>query len=639
MIDTIEVNSRISNVNVFFEGARVTRKFQSDLAPGKYTLSIEGLPLNLDQELIQVKSPRGIKILTVSHKVAKPSIGSIKNDLNAIVNQRELLEAEIEWLKAKKEVFSEEEAMLTQNTELKQSEGESHVRGVREAADFFRERLTEIARLRYDNALAIRKAQKKLIDLNTEENRLKLGTELPQTQLFVLIEVNALNNGKMQVEYFTEAAGWEPLYDLRFEEVNKPLQLVYNANVFQSTGENWDEVDLSLTEGLPKNQTSVPHFKRWYITKKFKPQQASSSRSMHSESGALKGTLTDAETAEALPFVNIVLLEDGKQITGSSTDFDGKYTIKPLPDGIYDVLISYVGYNAKKIEGVMINKNKITFLDIELESGVKLEEFEVMEYSIPLIDKDGGSSGGILNRSNIQNMTGRGSNSIARTVGSGTSRNQSYSMVFLDDSPSISSPKISYSIGDKHSIKTNGKDILLTIKTEEVPVEFLYRAIPKVDTDVYLVAKITDWGDLNLLSGKSTIYFQGAYTSESRLEAWSVKDTLEIALGSDDQIFLERKLNEEMSKKQTLGNKVKQEAVWEITARNNKNHPIKLELIDQIPLSDNKSISVEPMDLGEATHEVDSGKLVWEMELKGNTSKKVSYGYELKYPETAMVYN
>jgi len=134
-------------------------------------------------------------------------------------------------------------------------------------------------------------------------------------------------------------------------------------------------------------------------------------------SGALKGSLKDAETGEPLPFVNIVLQQGERQVTGSATDFDGKYTIKPLAPGSYDILVSYVGYNARKIEGVKINNNKISFVDIELESGIKLEEFEVIEYSVPLIDKDGGSSGGTVTREDISKMPGRSANSIAATVG------------------------------------------------------------------------------------------------------------------------------------------------------------------------------------------------------------------------------
>jgi len=134
-------------------------------------------------------------------------------------------------------------------------------------------------------------------------------------------------------------------------------------------------------------------------------------------SGTLKGKLTDSETGEPLPFVNIVLQSGDRQVAGGATDFDGDYTIKPIPPGTYNVLVSYVGYNAQQINSVRVNNEKITFLDIKLESGVKLDEFEVIEYTVPLIDKDGGSTGATVTRDDIVKMPGRSATSIATTVG------------------------------------------------------------------------------------------------------------------------------------------------------------------------------------------------------------------------------
>ncbi|MEZ4758548.1 MAG: TonB-dependent receptor plug domain-containing protein [Flavobacteriales bacterium] len=84
------------------------------------------------------------------------------------------------------------------------------------------------------------------------------------------------------------------------------------------------------------------------------------------------------------------------------------------------MIVSYVGYQPQRQEGVVINSNKITFLDIQLTSGIELTEFEVVQYTVPLIDKDGGASGGTVTREDIARMPGRSAASIATTVG-GTS--------------------------------------------------------------------------------------------------------------------------------------------------------------------------------------------------------------------------
>ena len=132
--------------------------------------------------------------------------------------------------------------------------------------------------------------------------------------------------------------------------------------------------------------------------------------------GTLKGRVTDFDTKDALPFASVVLFLNGNQVAGTNTDFDGKYTIKPVQPGTYEVLISFVGYQPKKVTGVKITANKIQFVNAELGAGVMMEEAEVVEYSVPLIDKDGGASGGTVSREDIDKLPGRSATSIAQTV-------------------------------------------------------------------------------------------------------------------------------------------------------------------------------------------------------------------------------
>ncbi|WKZ66095.1 MAG: carboxypeptidase-like regulatory domain-containing protein [Flavobacteriales bacterium] len=132
--------------------------------------------------------------------------------------------------------------------------------------------------------------------------------------------------------------------------------------------------------------------------------------------GSLKGKISDKKTGEPLPFVNIIVEARGSQVTGGATDFDGNYFIKPIDPGTYDVVVSYVGYQPYKQTGVVVNSNIITFLNIQLNAGIELKEFEVVQYSVPLINKDGGASGGTVTREDIARMPGRSAASIATTV-------------------------------------------------------------------------------------------------------------------------------------------------------------------------------------------------------------------------------
>ena len=106
------------------------------------------------------------------------------------------------------------------------------------------------------------------------------------------------------------------------------------------------------------------------------------------QTGTLKGVIKDAMTGEPIPFANVVAEKNGNQLGGTTTDFDGNYTIKPLEPGNYTIKASFVGYGAVEITGVIVSANKITPQDIKLREGVAIGEIQIIEYKKPLLDKD-----------------------------------------------------------------------------------------------------------------------------------------------------------------------------------------------------------------------------------------------------------
>ena len=106
------------------------------------------------------------------------------------------------------------------------------------------------------------------------------------------------------------------------------------------------------------------------------------------QTGTLKGVISDLMTGEPIPFANVVIEKGGNQLAGTTTDFDGKYTIKPIEPGNYNVKATFVGYQTVEITGVVVSANKITFQDVKLQEGVALGEIKIIEYKKPLLDQD-----------------------------------------------------------------------------------------------------------------------------------------------------------------------------------------------------------------------------------------------------------
>ncbi len=91
---------------------------------------------------------------------------------------------------------------------------------------------------------------------------------------------------------------------------------------------------------------------------------------LSAQSGCLQGTVVEAKTGDPIPFVNITIEANGYVVTGGTTDFDGKFFIKPINPGKYDVQASYIGYATVKRRNVYIapknDKNNCSVINFVL---------------------------------------------------------------------------------------------------------------------------------------------------------------------------------------------------------------------------------------------------------------------------------
>ena len=112
-----------------------------------------------------------------------------------------------------------------------------------------------------------------------------------------------------------------------------------------------------------------------------------------------------------------------------------------------------------------------------------------------------------------------------------------------------------------------------------------------------------------------------------------VDDTLAVALGRDNNITLKRQQVNELNEKTSLnGNTKKISRVFEIEVRNTRKAAIDIEIEDQVPLSNNEQLNVEILETGGAEYNKETGKLVWKLKLAPGESKKLRFGYSVKYP-------
>lgn len=128
--------------------------------------------------------------------------------------------------------------------------------------------------------------------------------------------------------------------------------------------------------------------------------------------GEIRGRVTEKGGKEGIPFASVAALLNGNQVQATVTDFDGNYSIKPLNPGKYDVKATSVGFQAQEIHGVLVTAEKISFANFELGKGVELKVVDIVEYTVPLIDKGSPATQKTVTYEEIQAAPTRDVNSI-----------------------------------------------------------------------------------------------------------------------------------------------------------------------------------------------------------------------------------
>lgn len=196
-----------------------------------------------------------------------------------------------------------------------------------------------------------------------------------------------------------------------------------------------------------------------------------------------------------------------------------------------------------------------------------------------------------------------------------------------------------WTIDIPYTIPMTGKPQSVEISQIELNAHYAHFAAPKMDIDAFLLAHVTDWEQYNLLPGQASIYFEGAYTGKAYIETRTTKDTLDLSMGRDQSITINREKIKDFSKIQTIGSNKKVSNGIEITIRNTKDEKVSMKIADQVPRSRNKEVevSLEESDGGELNKE--TGELTWEFDLEPGATKTIRFIFEVKYPKDWTIAN
>jgi len=196
---------------------------------------------------------------------------------------------------------------------------------------------------------------------------------------------------------------------------------------------------------------------------------------------------------------------------------------------------------------------------------------------------------------------------------------------------------ILYELNYNQTIVSQEKEQYVILDKKNVEANYKYHTVPKLNNQVFLMAFVKNWQNLNLISGEANIYFEDNYIGKTNITSNYVKDEFPIPLGVDERIVVKRiKIEDKTAQKSFNSNKWETES-YEISIRNNTKENIELEVLDQIPLSENQKITVKTLNIGDGDLDTKTGSILWNRKINSGASEKINFSYEVKYPKEMQI--
>jgi TonB-dependent SusC/RagA subfamily outer membrane receptor len=571
-----EIKSKISNVTVYSSGAQVERTATFEIQPGKSLLAFKNLSPYINKESIRVDGDGNYTILNVQ----------LQNDyLNQLEKTKEISDLNAGIQQYQDKIEDEETWMKILNEKLEFLKANKSITGKDQAVN--PEVFKSMNLIYGDNfekySLEVLKRKRLIKDYSKETEKLEnqLSTlnsksDLPSGTITIMVDAKKAQNSTIKLDYLVDNANWYPSYDIRFVDNNKPLTVSFKANISQNTGVDWKNVDLKLATAKTNISAQIPYLNANYL------QFYYPSYSNNSLTGRVAGVQLSNNVAPG---------------AASELKIRGITSINGNDEPLYVV------------DGV--EQKDVSYLDPD-----NIEKMDVLKgASATALYGSRGSKGVIV----ITTKQGSDESDVPLTV---TAKNET-SNEYIVDAP--------------QSVNSDNKLNSITFRETQLNATYEYQSIPKLSKNVYLVAKISDWYKADLMDGEANIYMENSYVGKSRINTQQFSDTLDISFGIDNNISVNREKIKEFSQSEFIGSNKKATYAWKLTIRNNKPNAIKAKLFDQVPVSSNKEIQVEALELSGGVMNENTGKVAWTLELKPNETKQVILKYSVKSPKDKTV--
>jgi uncharacterized protein (TIGR02231 family) len=503
-------NSEIEKIRVYQNGAFVSRTVKASLNPGLNQVVFDGLSPYINPNSVTVKGMGDATIIGVNFQQNYLKDQKKSPEINKLEMERDSLNIKLRYIQNKTASTNEGITVLQANKSIGGTNGVV-ANDLIAIVDYYVKKINALKDDLIDLNLKELKVQDQINKINQQLAVINNKQNQPEGNIVVTVDAKTKSVATFDFSYMIASnVSWTPIYDVRVKNINTPIEFILKAKVYQSTGEDWNDVNLSLNTGNPTDGAQKPVLYPWYL--------------------------------------------------------------------------NFQQYNYKVKS--QTREDAAPSMMIQGESNGQMADAK-MEWS------------------NTQMMENQLSNE--------------------------------YAIQNKYTLKSGNLETQIEINRTNANAYYEYACAPKLNTDAFLMGHIPNWENLNLLNAEGTVYFDGAYVGICAIQNTTVNDTMHISLGKDERIAVKRTKTNEVNGSNLLGSMKEKKCLYDIVVKNTKKEAVTITLEEQLPISQEKEITVNALELSGGELNATTGLVTWKISLQPGESITKKFNFSVKYPKDKVI--
>jgi uncharacterized protein (TIGR02231 family) len=180
------------------------------------------------------------------------------------------------------------------------------------------------------------------------------------------------------------------------------------------------------------------------------------------------------------------------------------------------------------------------------------------------------------------------------------------------------------------AVPSDGSAHRSTITRLELAAKLGYVTAPVIAEEAFLRAVVVNSSGHTLRPGNASVFHETEYVGTTRLAVWAPGEEVDLALGVDERIRVERELVRRAASKATLSGTKRREAEYRTKVTNHGPRHATVTVLDQVPVSRDEGVVIKDVHRKpEPSETSELGEFTWRLELPPGTTGEVTLGFRV----------